>query len=140
MKAITIAGRLTRDAEQRNTPKGDSVTSFAVAVDDRSSGEKSTIFFDCALWGKRGEALGQYLKKGASVCVSGDLGKREHEGKTYLQVRVESVTLLGGKTEGDFRSNDASGVSGRGGGGGHPQSGRGSNSASSYDLNDDIPF
>jgi len=110
MKAITIAGRLTRDAEQRNTPKGDSVTSFAVAVDDRSTAEKSTIFFDCALWGRRGDALGQYLKKGASVCVSGDLGKREHEGKTYLQVRVENVTLLGGKTEGEaVKSSGSSG-------------------------------
>lgn len=98
MKSITIAGRLTRDAVTRDAGS-DKVTGFSVAVDDRSSKEKSTLFFDCSLWGKRGESLAQYLTKGTSVTVSGDFGKREHEGKTYFTVRVNDVTLQGGKSE-----------------------------------------
>ena len=101
MKAITIAGRLTKDADLRTTTGGDQVCGFSVAVDDRSGREKTTMFFDCSLWGKRGEALGQHLTKGTSVTVSGDLGKREHDGKTYLTVRVNDVTLQGGKPQGD---------------------------------------
>lgn len=126
MKAITIAGRLTKDADLRTTTGGDQVCGFSVAVDDRSGREKTTMFFDCSLWGKRGEALGQHLTKGTSVTVSGDLGKREHDGKTYLTVRVNDVTLQGGKPQGD------AGQSRTGGGGSAPQQ--------VYDLSDDIPF
>lgn len=131
MKAITIAGRLTRDAVVRDAGS-DRVASFSVAVDDRQGKEKSTLFFDCSLWGKRADALAQYLTKGSSVTVSGDLGKREHEGKTYLTVRVNDVTLQGGKSDGE-RSGD--GLS-------YSQTGlsKPSGPRDSYDLNDDIPF
>lgn len=97
MKAITIAGRLTKDATTREAGS-DKVTGFSVAVDDRSGKEKTTLFFDCSLWGKRGESLAQYLTKGSSVTVSGDFGTREYEGKTYFTVRVNDVTLQGGKS------------------------------------------
>lgn len=101
MKNITIAGRLTKDAETRNTNGGDAVTGFSVAVDDRSGKEKGTIFFDCSIWGERGRKLAPYLTKGSSVTVSGDLGTREYNDKTYLTVRVDQVTLQGGKPQRD---------------------------------------
>ena len=95
MKQITIAGNLGRDAELRQAGSGQ-VCSFPVAVEHREGQNKSTLWFDCSLWGKRGEALAQYLTKGTRVCVAGDLGTREHNGKTYLQVRADQVTLMGG--------------------------------------------
>jgi len=100
MKNITIAGRLTKDAETRQAGS-DNVTSFSVAVDDRQGKEKTTLFFDCSIWGKRGDSLREYLTKGTSITASGDLSKREHDGKTYLTVRVNEVTLQGGKSQGD---------------------------------------
>ena len=100
MKAITIAGNIGKDAEVRSTQSGDKVTGWTVAVEDRTGKEKSTIWFDCTLWGKRGESLAQYLTKGSKVCVSGELSTREHNGKTYLTIRAEQVTLMGGKPEG----------------------------------------
>lgn len=103
MKAITIAGNIGRDAITRTTQGGDKVTGFPVAVEERSGQEKRKIWFDCALWGKRGEALAQYLTKGARVCVSGELSTREREGRTYLTVKVSEVTLMGGGE----RRNDA---------------------------------
>lgn len=96
MKSITIAGRLTRDAELRRTQAGDAVVGFSVAVDDRSGKEKRTLFFDCSMWGQRGSAVADYLKKGNPVTVSGDFSTREHDGKTYLTVRVNELTLQGG--------------------------------------------
>lgn len=128
MKTITIAGRLTRDAVTREAGS-DKVTGFAVAVDDRSSKEKSTLFFDCSLWGKRGESLAQYLTKGTSVTVSGDFGKREHEGKTYFTVRVNDVTLQGGKQDGERSS---------GGGDTYQQQSSAPKQADTFD--DDCPF
>lgn len=134
MKSITIAGRLTRDAEIRTTNNGDRLASFSVAVDDRSGREKTALFFDCTLFGKRGEALAQYLTKGSPVCVSGDLGTREHNGKTYLGVRADNVTLLGkaggGGGDDGFRNEGSGGVSGGGG----------NRAKQNFDLDDDIPF
>jgi single-strand DNA-binding protein len=96
MKTITIAGNIGKDAETRNAQGGDTVTSFNIAVEDRSGKEKVTLWFSCSIWGKRGDSLRQYLTKGSKVAVSGDLSTREHEGKTYLQVRVDQVSLMGG--------------------------------------------
>lgn len=131
MKSLTIAGRLTKDAVTREAGS-DKVTGFSVAVDDRSGKEKSTLFFDCSMWGKRGETLVQYLTKGTSVTVAGDLGTREYEGKTYLTLRVNDVTLQGG-------GKDAGASEPRGGGYAKTDS-SGSSSSGSYDLNDDVPF
>jgi single-strand DNA-binding protein len=100
MKSITIAGNIGKDAEVRSTQGGDKVTSWTVAVEERQGSEKRAVWFDCTLWGKRGEALAQYLTKGGKVAVSGELSTREYEGKTYLTVRAEQVTLMGGKQDG----------------------------------------
>lgn len=96
MKNLTIAGNIGKDAETRTTPSGDKVTSWSVAVEDRSSREKATEWFEVSMWGSRGESIRQYLTKGSKVCVSGDLGRREYNGKTYLTIRADQVTLLGG--------------------------------------------
>lgn len=126
MKNITIAGRITKDAEQRTTTGGDKVTAFSVAVDDRSGKEKGTIFFDCNLWGARGDGLAQYLTKGSSVTVTGDLTRREYDGKTYLGVRVDNLTLQGGKSE--AKGESFSGPAGK------------PDTREQYDLDDSIPF
>lgn len=99
MKNIVIAGNCGKDAVTRRTQNGDAVTGWTVAVEERTSQDKRTVWFDCALWGKRGEALAQYLTKGTRVAVSGDLSTREHDGRTYLTIRADQVTLLGGGQE-----------------------------------------
>lgn len=125
MKNITIAGNIGRDAATRTTQGGDKVTGFTVAVEERQGQDKRTIWFDCALWGKRGESLAGYLTKGSRVSVAGDLSTREHEGKTYLTIRVSEVTLLGGgnRDEGQRREEP-----------------RRDQPKPSADLDDEIPF
>ena len=123
------------NVKTRRTNGGDPVTSWSVAVEDRKSSEKSTIWFDCSLWGKRGESLAPYLTKGGKVAVSGELSTREHNGKTYMTIRAEQVTLLGGRSGdgGDgYQSRRERGRSGDAGGA--PAGGRGN------DLDDSIPF
>ena len=101
MKAICIAGRLGKDAALRRTQDGTAVLGFSVAVDDGYGQNKSTMWFDCSVWGKRAEALAQYLTKGTAVAVSGEFGTREHEGRTYLTVRVDNVAMQGGGQQRD---------------------------------------
>jgi single-strand DNA-binding protein len=100
MKSIVIAGGIGRDAETKQAGNS-KVTRFSVAVDDGWGDKRRTIWFDCDLWGDRGEKLAGMLTKGTKVAVSGDLSTREHNGKTYLTVRADNVTLMSGKPQGE---------------------------------------
>ena len=100
MKNLTIAGNIGKDAVTR-TAGDTTVTSWSVAVEGRNGADKVTLWFDCSLWGPRGKSLEQYLKKGSKVTLAGDFGTREHEGKTYLTIRVDQLTLQGGKPQDD---------------------------------------
>lgn len=138
MKAITIAGRIGKDAETRTTQGGDQVTGFTVAVDEGFGDKKRTLWFDVSHWGKRGAAVAQYLTKGSNVTVTGDLSTREYEGKTYLTIRAHDLTLQGGRQDG---GNSGSG------GQGYPQPDRGQQGGYGYgaggtpmDDQDEIPF
>lgn len=97
MNSITIAGRIGKDAVIRATAKGESVAGFSVGTDVGYGDKKQTLWFDCSIWGKRAESLANHLTKGSSVTVIGELSTREHEGKTYLSVRVSEIALQGGK-------------------------------------------
>lgn len=128
MKQICIAGRTGKAAELRRTQSGDPVLSFSLAVDDGYGQNKKTIWFDCSVWGKRAQALENHIQKGSALTVSGDLSTREHDGRTYLTVRVNELTLQGGKPEGQQQRQPAE------------QSGYG-NQPADYDLDgDSIPF
>lgn len=100
MQTITIAGRIGRDAELRTTQGGDAVCGFTVAVDTRQGRDKVTNWWRVSLWGKRGEALSQYLTKGASVTVIGEFSLGEYDGKPQLNVRASEIALQGGKPDG----------------------------------------
>jgi len=98
MQSITIAGRIGKDAKTRQAGN-DNVTSFTVAVDQRNGREKITNWWRVSVWGKRGDALAQYLTKGASVTVVGEFTLGEYDGKPQLNVRANEIALQGGKSE-----------------------------------------
>lgn len=137
MKMICIAGRTGKPAELRRTQAGDPVLAFSVAVDDGYGERKKTMWFDCSLFGKRAQSLEPHMPKGTAVTVSGEFSTREFEGKTYLQVRVNDVTLQGGRND---TARDHSGSSGTNDTGnsqsGYSDEGEGSR----VDLDDEIPF
>lgn len=102
MNNITVAGQLGKDAELRALNTGDSVVSFSVA--DSQGKDKPTIWWNCTIWGKRAEALSQYLVKGQAVTVSGVVTEREYTDKEgnkrkAMDVRVGEIALQGGKRE-----------------------------------------
>lgn len=95
MNIWNITGNLGKDAQVRSAG-GTSVASFSVAVKSGYGEKQQTIWVDCSIWGKQAESrLIDYLKKGQQVAVSGELGTREHEGKTYITLRVLSIDLVG---------------------------------------------
>ncbi len=102
MNNITVAGQLGKDCETRFLPNGDAVASFSVA--DSQGKDKHTIWWNCSLFGKRGESLAQYLTKGQAVTVSGTISEREWTDKEgnkrkSMDIRVADVALQGGKRE-----------------------------------------
>lgn len=106
MNVWNFTGNIGRDAEQRFIQSGDSVVSFSVAVKSGYGDKATTTWAKCAMWGKRGEAVVQYLTKGQLVGISGELTLREYEKKeggqgASLEVRVNDMTLLGKKGDGD---------------------------------------
>ena len=126
MQTITIAGRIGRDAELRTTQSGDTVSGFTVAVDVRQGREKVTNWWRVSLWGKRAEALNQYLTKGASVTVMGEFSLSEYEGKPQLNIRASEIALQGGRQE---QRDDA------------PRQNRAANNSfANDDIDDSIPF
>lgn len=105
MNVWNFTGNLGKAAEKRYAPSGECVVSFSVAVKSGYGDKAKTTWANCALWGKRGEAIADYLTKGQQVGISGEVTLREYEsanGKGMsLDVRVNDVTLLGGKQHGD---------------------------------------
>lgn len=77
---IVIQGRMTRDAELRQTNSGVNVTTFTLAVDrDRkeADGSKKTDFIDCTAWRQTAEYIVNYGGKGRMTIVEGKLHFRE---------------------------------------------------------------
>jgi single-strand DNA-binding protein len=102
MNSLTITGNLGKDAEMRSLSNGDPVLTFSVA--DSQGKEKPAIWWNCSLFGKRGESLSQYLTKGQQVTVVGTVSEREYTDKNgmarkAMDVRVSDVALQGGRRE-----------------------------------------
>lgn len=92
MKAITIAGRSTKDSEVREK-EGRQFATFSLAVADGYGQNKGVVFFDVITSNTK---LAAYIKKGKQVVASGELKTREYNGKTYLSVSANHLELMGG--------------------------------------------
>jgi single-strand DNA-binding protein len=102
MNSITVAGTIGKDAEVKRMANGDALCNFSVA--DSQGKDKPTIWWNCSLYGKRAEALSQYLVKGQAVTVSGTVSEREWTDKEgskrkSMDVRVGDVALQGGRRD-----------------------------------------
>lgn len=78
---VIIIGNLTRTPEMRQTPNGQSVTTFGIATNrewtTKSSEKKNSAeFHECVAWARLAEICDQYLKKGQLVYIEGYLKTR----------------------------------------------------------------
>jgi single-strand DNA-binding protein len=90
MFIATFTGNLGRDPETRSTSGGD-VCSFSVAVKQGFGRDAKSEWFRCSVWGKRGETITRYLRKGMKVTVVGEMTIGEYQGKPQYDVRVVDV-------------------------------------------------
>ena len=119
---VMITGNLTRDAETRTTQSGTSVTTIGVAVNDRTRNQTTgewedyPNFINCVIFGRRGEAISQYLTKGLKVAIEGKLRfsqwEREGEKRSKLDVIVDEIEFMSSKSGGSgATATDASAYS-----------------------------
>jgi single-strand DNA-binding protein len=79
-KAI-IYGNLTRDPELKSLPSGMQVCEFAVATnrvwkDKNGAKQESTDYHNVVVFGKQGELVKQYIRKGNGLFVEGRIQTR----------------------------------------------------------------
>ncbi|HET9098410.1 MAG TPA: single-stranded DNA-binding protein [Candidatus Saccharimonadales bacterium] len=107
LNQVTLMGNLTRDPELRQTPTGQNVTSFSLALNRSykdSSGEwqEATDYIDIVCWGPLAERVSQYLSKGRRCLVQGRLQSRswEQDGqkRSKVEVLANDVTFLDGRS------------------------------------------
>ena len=147
---VTLVGNLGRDPEVRAMQNGDKIVQLSVATSDRwkdkSSGEQRertewhrVVIFNDAL----GKIAEQYLKKGSTVYLEGQLqtrkwtdqqsGQEKYTTEVVLQRYRGELTLLGSRPENQI-SNDQQNVE-------IDQSNQISMSDDiASDLDDEIPF
>ncbi len=103
LNQITLMGNLTRDPELRQTPNGQNVTSFSLALnrsykDQSGEWQEATDYVDVVAWGPLAERVSQYLTRGSRCLVQGRLQSRnwEQEGqkRSKVEVLANDVTFL----------------------------------------------
>lgn len=105
-----VMGNLTRDPEMRTTPSGQNVTSFSIATNrswqDQSGERKDAVeYHNIVAWGKLGELVNEYLKKGRKALIVGRLQTRSWEAedgskRQRTEIVANDINFVGGQSEG----------------------------------------
>ncbi len=96
LNVICITGRLAADPRLIECASGTKVCKFTIACDrdvKDVNGEKVADFIDCVAWGKAGEAVAAFWKKGRLICLSGRLQIRHYTAKDGSQRRSAEINV-----------------------------------------------
>lgn len=108
LNSVIVVGRIVRDAELQYTSSGWAILKGSIAVNRRRKQGDQWVdeanFFDFSLFGKRGESLQQYMKKGQQIAIEGHLKQdrwQDQGGNNRSKVSIEAgnIQLLGGKKD-----------------------------------------
>jgi single-strand DNA-binding protein len=155
---VILIGNLGKDPEVRRLNSGEPVVNLRIATTeswrDKQSGERKekTEWHSVVIFNENiAKVAEQYLKKGSSVYIEGQLqtrkwtdqqGVEKYTTEVVLQRFRGEMTMLGGKGDGGGRSydDDGGGSSFSGGGGGKKRVSDGPRESFNQDLDDEIPF
>lgn len=102
---IVMVGNLTRDPELKYTSGGTALCKFGIATSRQfkrknGQGGEEVCFITCVAWGKGGELITEYMRKGSQMLVEGRLTFSTWQGKddkkhSKHEISVENFTFLG---------------------------------------------
>jgi single-strand DNA-binding protein len=151
---VIIIGNLGRDPEVRSFPNGGKVVNLRIATSeswkDKATGERKerTEWHSVAIFNEGlAKIAEQYLRKGSTVYIEGQLETRKWQDQSgadrystevVLRPYNGSLTLLGGKRDGD--SGGAGGEQGGAQDGGSSYGSSAGSHGGAADVDDEIPF
>lgn len=114
---VILLGNLGADPELRTTAGGDAVATISIATSDswkdKNTGEEQqkTEWHRVVFFRRMAEVVGQYLKKGSSVYIEGQLQTNSYEDKNTgekkysTQIVARDMQMLGGRNSSETQSN-----------------------------------
>lgn len=96
MNKWIASGRLTRDPEVRyGGANNTAIARFSLAVDRKykKDNQPTADFFNCVAFGKTGEFVDKYFKKGTKIVVEGEMQNDNYKDKDGLMHYGTSVVI-----------------------------------------------
>ena len=96
MNKVMLSGRATADPELKYLPSGTAVATFTMAVRrdfKNKAGEYESDFFNCSAFGKTGELMAEYIKKGALFPICGRVQIRTYEDKDGVKKWITEIIV-----------------------------------------------
>ena len=100
MNKVILIGRLTRDAETRYTQRENSIaiSRLTLAVDrkkrkDQADGQPTADFISCVAFGKTGEFIEKFGKKGTKFVIEGRIQTGSYDNKDGQKVYTTDVVI-----------------------------------------------
>lgn len=155
LNKVMLIGRIQpNDPELRYTQSGQAVCTFKIVTDESYKDKEGTTherseWHRVVFWGKAGEIIAQYMKKGRQIYVEGRIQTRQYEqdgqSRYITEVVGNDFTFLDGGGRDDAGGNGGGGSYGSSSGGGSgPSNGGGSSysdtASAAGAADDDLPF
>ncbi len=106
---VIMIGNLTRDIELKYLPSGSAIAKGAIATSHKfkaqdGSSKEEVCFLDFTVFGKGGEILNQYVRKGSKVMLEGRLifeqwQDQNGQNRNRHTLRVEEFKFLDSKAD-----------------------------------------
>ena len=103
-----LGGNLVRDPELRYTPSGTAICDFTIANSKKykkdDEWQEKPGFYNCICWGKRGEVIAEYFKKGKQILIRYELDfqqweTKEGEKRSAVKLNVQDFDFVGSKND-----------------------------------------
>jgi single-strand DNA-binding protein len=106
LNKVTLIGNMVRDPEQKSLRTGQSITRFSLATsyawtDALTKSKREAVdFHTCIAWGRLGDIVQQYVKKGSKLYVEGRLTSRRYVAKdgskrSTHEIVADNLIMLG---------------------------------------------
>ena len=97
MNKVILMGRLTKDPEVRFSANKNgenmAIARFTLAVDRKFGNRDEADFITCVAFGKQGEFVEKYLKKGTKIACSGRIQTGSYKNKDGQTIYTTEVVI-----------------------------------------------
>jgi len=109
MNSVNLLGRLTKEPDVRYTQgeKSMCIARYTLAVNRRfKTGDQTADFINCVAFGKQGEFVEKYLKKGMQIAVRGRIQTGSYTNKDGQKVYTTDVVVEEHEFTGTKKENE----------------------------------